>query len=82
MLTFLMAYFKATFKRSGYKASPCFRPFWTRKLSDKYVSTPILTYVLFKHILRNLTNLTVTPNSQQSTLLFRVKAKIIDNSRY
>jgi hypothetical protein len=30
-----MAYSKAKLKSSGDKASPCFRPFWTGKLSDK-----------------------------------------------
>jgi hypothetical protein len=30
-----MAYSKAKLKSSGDKASPCFKPFWTGKLSDK-----------------------------------------------
>jgi hypothetical protein len=30
-----MAYSKAKLKSSGDKASPCFRPFWIGKLSDK-----------------------------------------------
>jgi hypothetical protein len=30
-----MAYSKAKLKSSGDKASPCFRPFWIGKLSDR-----------------------------------------------
>jgi hypothetical protein len=30
-----MAYSKAKLKSSGDRASPCFRPFWIGKLSDK-----------------------------------------------
>jgi hypothetical protein len=33
-----MAYSKAKLKSNGDKASPCFRPFWTGKLSDKCLS--------------------------------------------
>jgi hypothetical protein len=40
-----MAYSKAKLKSSGDKASPCFRPFWIEKLSDKCL--PIRT-LLFK----------------------------------
>jgi hypothetical protein len=38
-----MAYSKAKLKSSGIKASPSLRPFWIRKLSDKYL--PIQTFL-------------------------------------
>jgi hypothetical protein len=44
--TFLLAYSKAKLKSSGDKASPCFRPFWLGKLSDKCV--PIRTLYTFR----------------------------------
>jgi hypothetical protein len=37
-----MANSKAKLKSSGDKASPCFRPFWIGKLSDKYL--PLNTF--------------------------------------
>jgi hypothetical protein len=40
--TFLMAYSKAKLKSS--RASPCFRPFWTGKLSDKCLPMRTLLY--------------------------------------
>jgi hypothetical protein len=49
--TWLMTYYKAKLKSSGDKSSPCFRPFWIRRLSDKHLPTRILLYILFKHIL-------------------------------
>jgi hypothetical protein len=41
-----MAYSKAKLKSSGNKASPCFRPFWIGKLSDKCL--PIQTFSIVK----------------------------------
>jgi hypothetical protein len=32
-----MAYSKANLKSGGDKTSPCFRPFWIGKLSEKYL---------------------------------------------
>jgi hypothetical protein len=40
-----MAYSKAKLKSSGDKASPCFRPFWIGKLSDKCLPIRTLLYV-------------------------------------
>jgi hypothetical protein len=40
-----MAYSKAKLKSSGDRASPCFRPFWIRKLSDKCLHTLTLLYI-------------------------------------
>jgi hypothetical protein len=34
-----MAYFQAKMKSNGDKASPCFRPFWIRNVSQKYLLT-------------------------------------------
>jgi hypothetical protein len=56
--TFLMAY------SSGYKASPCFRPFWIGK-SDRCLPIRTLPYVSFKHILISLTSSMGTPNSMR-----------------
>jgi hypothetical protein len=50
-----MKYSKANLKRSGDKASPCFRSFRIGKLSEKYLPTQTLQYVSFKRILINLT---------------------------
>jgi hypothetical protein len=58
-----MAYSKAKLNSSGDKASPCFRPFWIGKLSDKCLPILTLLYVSFKHILINLTSFMGTPNS-------------------
>jgi hypothetical protein len=44
-----MAYSKAKLKSSGDRASPCFRPFWIRKLSDKCLPVQNLPYCPFKH---------------------------------
>jgi hypothetical protein len=57
-----MPYSKGKLKRSGDRASPCFRPFWIRKLSDKCLHIQTLLYVSFKHILINLTSFMGTPN--------------------
>jgi hypothetical protein len=46
-----MAYSKAKLKSIGDRASPCFRPFWIGKLSDKCMD---LLYVSLKHILIRL----------------------------
>jgi hypothetical protein len=51
-----MADSKVKLKSSGDKASPCFRPFWIRKLSDKCLSIWILVHVSFKHILISVTS--------------------------
>jgi hypothetical protein len=50
-----MAYSNAKLKSSGVRASPCFRPFWIGKLSDKCLPIQTLPYVSFKHNLINLT---------------------------
>jgi hypothetical protein len=50
------------FESNGNKASPCFRPFWIGKLSDRYLPVLILLYDSFKHILFSLTSFMVTPN--------------------
>jgi hypothetical protein len=42
-----MAYSKAKLKSSGDKASPCFRPFWIGKLSDRCLPIRTLLYVSF-----------------------------------
>jgi hypothetical protein len=60
-----MAYSKAKSKSSGDKASPCFRPFWKGKLSDKCLPIWTLLYVSFKHILIELTSFMVPPNSMR-----------------
>jgi hypothetical protein len=60
-----MAYSKAKLKGSGDRASPCFRPFWIGKLSDKCLPIQTLLYVSLKHILINLTGFMGTPNSMR-----------------
>jgi hypothetical protein len=60
-----MAYPKAKLKSSGDKATPYFRPFWKRKISDKYLPIRTLLYFSFKHILISLTSLMDTPNSMR-----------------
>jgi hypothetical protein len=37
--SFLMVYSKAKLESSGYKESPCFRPFWIRNLGTKFIYT-------------------------------------------
>jgi hypothetical protein len=44
--TILMAYSKAKLKSSGDKASPCFRPFWIGKLSDRCLNLLKLLYLI------------------------------------
>jgi hypothetical protein len=51
-----MVYSKAKLKSGGDRASPCFRPLWIGKLSDKYLPAWTLVYLSFKHILINLTS--------------------------
>jgi hypothetical protein len=58
-----MAYSKAKLKSSDDKASPCFRPFWIGKLSDKCLPIRTLLYVSFKHIFISLTSFMGTPTS-------------------
>jgi hypothetical protein len=48
-----MAYSKAKLKSSGDRASPCSRPIWIGKLSDKCLLLWTSLYVSFKHILIN-----------------------------
>jgi hypothetical protein len=60
-----MAYSKAELKSNDDGASPCFRPFWIGKLTDKCLLIRTLIYVLFKHILINLTSSMGTPNSMR-----------------
>jgi hypothetical protein len=50
-----VAYSKTKLKSGGCKASPCLRPFWIGKFSDKGVPIRTLLYVSFKHILTSLT---------------------------
>jgi hypothetical protein len=50
-----MTYSKAKLKNDGDKSSPCFRPFYIRKLSDKYLPIRTLLYVLFQQISISLT---------------------------
>jgi hypothetical protein len=57
-----MAYSKAKLKSSGDKASPCFRPFWKRKLK---INVHLLLYVSFKYILISLTSFMGMPNSMK-----------------
>jgi hypothetical protein len=46
------------------KASPYFKPIWTRKLSDKYLPVDTLyIYISFKHIFIRLINFMGIPNS-------------------
>jgi hypothetical protein len=49
-----MANSKAKLESSGVKASPCFRPFWIRKLSDKCVPVRTLLYFSFKDNSNNI----------------------------
>jgi hypothetical protein len=46
-----MAYSKAKLKSSGDRGSPCFRPFWIGKLSDKCLPIRTLQNVSCKHVL-------------------------------
>jgi hypothetical protein len=61
--TSLMAYSKAKLKSSCDKASPCFKPFWKGKLSEKCLHIQTLLYVSLKHLLMSLTHFMGTPNS-------------------
>jgi hypothetical protein len=47
-----MAYSNAKLKSSGDRVSPCFRPFWTGKLSDK--SLPIQTLLYATKLYENI----------------------------
>jgi hypothetical protein len=58
-----MAYSKAKLKISGVKTSPCFEPFWMRKLSDECLSIMTSLYISFKHILNSLTDFMGIPNN-------------------
>jgi hypothetical protein len=58
----LKDYSKGKFKSSGFKASPCSRPFWIGKLWDKCLPIRTLLCVSFEHILISLTNLIRTLN--------------------
>jgi hypothetical protein len=55
-------YSEAKLKSNGNKASPCFTSFLIGKVSDKYLLTRTLLYVLFKHILISLTRFMGTQN--------------------
>jgi hypothetical protein len=63
--TFLMAYYWAKLKSSSNKGSPCFRPFWIRKLSDKCLPIQTLLYISFMHILISLSSFMGTQNSMK-----------------
>jgi hypothetical protein len=45
-----MAYSKAKLKSGGDRASPCFRPFWIGKLSDKCLPIWTLLYVSVRYV--------------------------------
>jgi hypothetical protein len=49
-----MAYSKAKLKSNVDRASPCFKPFLIRNLSDKFLPIRTLLYVSFRHIFINL----------------------------
>jgi hypothetical protein len=59
-----MAYSKGELKSSGDKASPCFRPFWIGKLSDKCLPMQTLIYVSFTHIVISVTGFMGTPHCE------------------
>jgi hypothetical protein len=61
----ILGFLDRELKSCGYEASPCFRPFLIRKLSDKCLPIQTLPYVSFKHILINLTSFTGTQNSMR-----------------
>jgi hypothetical protein len=75
--TLLMAYSKAKLESRGDKASPCFRPFWMGKLSDKCLPIWTLLYIKFKHILISLTSFMGTPNSYENTVQYFPPNRII-----
>jgi hypothetical protein len=59
-------YSKAKLKNSDDKTSPCFRPLWTGKLSDKCLPIRTLLYVSFTCvILFSPASLMGTPNSMR-----------------
>jgi hypothetical protein len=60
-----VAYSKGKLESSGDKASPCFRPFWIGKLSDKWLPIQALIYISFKDILIGLISFMGTPNSMR-----------------
>jgi hypothetical protein len=62
---FIMAYSKVKLKSIGEKASPCSRPLWIGKLSEKCLLIQILLCVSFQHILFSQTNFmgTILPSS-------------------
>jgi hypothetical protein len=51
-----MAYSKATLKNSGDKASPCFKPFWIVRPSDKCLPVLTLLCISFKRFVISLTH--------------------------
>jgi hypothetical protein len=56
-----MAHSKAKLESGDDKASPCIRPFWIGKLSDKYLPIWAVLFVSFKHILISLNRFRSTP---------------------
>jgi hypothetical protein len=68
-----MAYTKAKLKSGDYKASPCFRPLWIGKLSEKCLPIWIPLYISFKHILMDCTTFMGTPSSMRISGLSKRK---------
>src|SRR5215813_8574086 len=58
-----MAYSKAKLKSNGDRASPSFKPFLIRNVSDKFLPTRTLLYVSVRHIFISLTSFLGIPNS-------------------
>ena len=73
-----MAYSTAQLKSNGNEASPCFKPFLTENMSDKFLPTWSLLYLSFKHIFVSLTTFIGIPNSMRilykTSLLTELKA--------
>jgi hypothetical protein len=61
---FLMACSNAKLESNGDKASPCFRPFWIRNVSNKGWPIWILLLDSFKHIFISLTSSMSIPKSE------------------
>ena len=65
-----MSYPTAKLKSNGDKASPCFKPFLTGNISDKFLPTRTLLYVSVRHIFISLTSFIGIPDSMR--ILYKI----------
>jgi hypothetical protein len=58
-----MAFSKSKLKSNGDRASPCFKPFLIRNVSDKFLPARSLLFVAVRHIFISLTSSMGIPDS-------------------